>query len=92
MSTVKDYFRVKPELEFEGASLRSHLLPWAPSMKVFSLSVAEADPSLSQKVMCFWFCFGFKPSALSSILWARVNDSTMQFALLLLSSNGHQEP
>lgn len=56
--------------------------------------MAEADVSLSQKVMGFFFGFVLvlSPQLYHPFYGPELNGSTMQFALLLLSTNSHHEP
>lgn len=78
-------------MRFPG--LRSHLPPSTSSVKVSSLRMAVTNVSLSQKVT---FLEGFV-LVLSAWLYhpfyrLELNSSTMQFALLLLSTNSHHKP
>lgn len=76
---------MKPTLKLEA--------PCASSVKVSSHRMAEADVSLSQKVMCFFgFVLVLSPQLYHPFYGLELNGSTMQFALLKLSANSHQEP
>jgi hypothetical protein len=89
--------RVSPHRNLRLQGLRSHQPTSAfPPDEAPTLRQAEMDVSLSQKVMLFFWGGGLVwfsiPQLYHPFYGLELNGSTMQFGLLLLSTNSHDEP
>lgn len=97
MSTTGDDLRARPTLKSEAAGPQeSPGHQCISSEEASGLRLAEMDVNLSQKVMLWWggrepVWFSI-PQLYRPFYGLELNGSTTQFALLLLSTNSHDEP